>query len=281
MSTYQRTHVLLSWLLYTSLFAACCATGLCLGTEQLLLRHFPPLFTALHALVFGSTLLVYNTHYLIKKSELSDRFDWTQRNNYWHYFFWLTGLSLCAGSAFFLPASVLRACVVLALLSFAYSIPLLPFIGRRRLKDFGFVKILVLTSVWTIVTSVLPMLYWERSMADYPFEIAIRFVFMFVLCLAFDLRDMQTDLDARIMTLPNRIGVKNAYRLMYTGTVLFLLLSAVQFYRYAQLSRFIGELVTALYVLWALNYTRRHPSDRAYLLYVDGAMLFCAVAVLL
>lgn len=280
MPTSPRINIL-SWLLYTSLFAAFCALGLSMATERLFLRYFPPLLTSLHALIFGSTLLVYNTHYLIRKSEMSDRFDWTLRNHYWHYFFWLAGLALCVVSAFFLPFAVLKGCALLALLSFAYSIPLLPFRDKRRLKDFGYLKIVVLTSVWTIVTAVLPMLYWDMSLSDYPFEIMIRFVFMFVLCLAFDLRDMQTDRESRIMTLPNRIGVTNTYRLMYLGTALFAVFSMVQFLRYGQASRFAAELVTALYVLWALGYTRRKPSDMAYLLYVDGAMLFCAVAILL
>lgn len=269
-----------SWVLYTSLFAAFCAAGLCLATEQLLLRRFPPVFSALHALVFGSTLLVYNTHYLLKKAEHSDRFDWTQRHHFWHYAFWLMGMVLCAGSVFFLPASVWEACVWLAVLSFTYSIPLLPFKEKRRLKDFGFLKILVLTSVWTIVTSVLPMLYWRLPLAAYPFEIALRFVFMFVLCMAFDVRDMQTDYESRILTLPNRIGVRNAYRLMYGAVALFVLLCFVQFLRYGEAARLAGSCAAAVYVLWAIDYTRRHPSDKAYLLYVDGAMLFCAVAVL-
>src|SRR5690606_5610779 len=118
------------------------------------------------------------------------------------YLFLSIGAAGCFVSVFFLPAEILIACAVLALLSFAYSIPILPFKDKKRLKDFGWVKILVLTLVWTIVTSVLPILYHERGLVAYPYEILMRFVFMFTLCVAFDIRDMQTDLEAGIATLP-------------------------------------------------------------------------------
>src|SRR4051812_4557734 len=95
---------LTDWILYTSLFAAVCATGMCMATERLLIQAIPPVISALHALVFGSTLIVYNVHYLIKKSStaVSDRFAWSQHYRTWHYLFFGTGLVMCVASLFFL-----------------------------------------------------------------------------------------------------------------------------------------------------------------------------------
>jgi 4-hydroxybenzoate polyprenyltransferase len=273
---------LINWILYTSIFAACCATGLCMATEMLLLGHSPAILSPLHLLVFCSTLLVYNTHYLVKKStaEISDRFAWSQHYRLWHYLLWGAGLSGCSASVFFLPARIWEACVWLAVLSFAYSLPLLPFKNKRRIKDYGWVKILVLTAVWTIVTSVLPMLYWDKPLAAYPFEILIRFVFMFTLCVAFDIRDMQTDLDSGIITLPNIIGLKNSYRLMDVTIALFVLLSVVQYLRYPSPQRLSGEIITAVVTRIVILYAKRHPSDKVYLGFVDGMMLLYALLVL-
>jgi 4-hydroxybenzoate polyprenyltransferase len=272
----------INWILYTSLFAACCATGLCMATEKLLLGHAPPLFTSLHLLVFCSTLLVYNTHYIVKKSspDVSDRFAWSQYHKLWHYLFFGVGLVGCMVSMFLVPVNIIFACGVLGILSFAYSLPLLPFKNKKRLKDFGWVKILVLTTVWTIVTSVLPMLYWGKLLSLYPFEILIRWVFLFTLCIAFDIRDMQTDLEANIYTLPNLIGVKNSYRLMSVSMIAFTILSFIQFLRHPSPVRLGGELLTALLTKLAVDYTQKHPSDRAYLGLIDGMMLVYAVAVL-
>ena len=283
MNLLQAIERLINWLLFTSLFAACCAVGLCMATERLLSGQVPEPGSALHLLVFGSTLIVYNIHYVIKKSDplVSDRMRWSLNHRNWHFVMLLAGLLLCGISIWQLPISILLACAVLAVLSFAYSLPVLPFKEKKRLKDFGWIKITVLTGVWTIVTSLLPMLARHQSPADYPFEIILRFVFMLVLCIAFDIRDMQTDREAGIYTLPNRIGIRNSYRLMYAGLLLFAVLSVLQYSRYPSVERLVGALLTVAATLWAIDYTRKHPSDRAYLAYIDGMMLLYAVLVLI
>ena len=270
-------------LLFSSLFAACCTVGLCMATERLLLDVFPLICTALHTMAFGSTLLVYNVHYLIKKSshKVSDRFDWSARNRVWHFIFGGVGLVLCGGSVFVLPYTILLACVALGILSFLYSLPLLPFSNKKPFRDFGWIKILLLATVWTMVTAVLPILFYGNQVSNYPFEIAIRFVFLFTLSIAFDIRDIQTDLDAHIYTLPNLIGEKNSYRLMSYTLLLFILLGSFQWMRYHHTDRLIGMVLTAIALKAAINYTQKYPTDRAYLALVDGTMLLYALLVLL
>lgn len=273
----------IDWILFTSMFAACCSVGLCMATERLLIDHIPTLFIPLHVLVFGSTLMVYNAHNIAKRSrpDISDRFDWSQYHKLWHYFLLGAGAIMCAASLLVLSWKMLIGCIVLGLLSFAYSLPLLPFKDKKRLRDFGWIKILVLTSVWTIVTSILPMLYWGKIILHYPFEILIRFVFLFTLCVAFDIRDMQTDLDADIYTLPNLIGEKNSYKLMNNTILLFVLLSVFQDMRHPSALRLGGQVLTAAATYWVIRFTRKHPSDRAYLGLVDGMMLLYAILILL
>ncbi len=275
-------HTIIDWLLYTSIFAACCAVGLCMGTERLLLNDVVPLYSPLHMLVFGSTLFVYNVHYLVKKStpEISDRFAWSQYHKLWHYLFTTIGVIACGFAVYQLPLSILYTCIILGVLSFSYSIPLLPFKNKKRLKDFGWIKILVLTTVWTIVTSVLPILYHGSEISAYPYEILMRFVFMFTLCVAFDIRDMQTDMDAGIATLPNIIGVKGSYKVMTVSMILFIMMCIIQYFRYPSAGRLAGELIVALATKLSIDYARKHPSDRAYLGLVDGMMLLYAVLVL-
>lgn len=275
-------HIAIEWLLYTSIFAACCTLGLCMSTEKLLVGEVPKLYTPLHLLVVTSTLFVYNVHYLIKKStpELSDRYRWSQSHKHWHYILMAIGASGCLYAALILPRNILIACCILGVLSFSYSIPLLPFKNKKRLKDFGWIKILVLTGVWTIVTSILPILYHNAAISAYPYEIAMRFVFMFTLCVAFDIRDMQTDMEAGIATLPNLIGFKGCYRLMSISMILFILMSIVQYVRYPDVGRVFAELIVAFAVKAAIDYSRSHASDKVYLGLVDGMMLLYALLIL-
>lgn len=281
------------WLLYTSIFAGACALGLSMTTEKLILGKIPNLYTPLHMLIFCSTLFVYNVHYVVKKStaELSDRYAWSQKNKPVHYALILVGVLGCLYAVLYLPTNVIVACCVLGLLSFSYSLPLLPFLNKKRLKDFGWIKIFVLTSVWTIVTSVLPILYWSAklsaypleiliSITDFPYEILMRFVFMFTLCVAFDIRDMQTDMDAGIATLPNLIGIKGCYRVMSISMILFIIMCIVQYIRYPSLGRVLAELSVAFTVRLAIDYSRTHPSDRTYLGLVDGMMMMYALLIL-
>lgn len=256
---------------------------MCMATERLILDTVPTPSTPLHIFIFGSTLAVYNTHYLLKRSreDISDRFAWSQHYRLWHFLFLTTGLIGCTWSLFYLDKDILVACGILGVLSFAYSLPMLPLKNKKSLREFGWVKILILTAVWTIVTSVLPILYHETSLAAYPFEILLRFVFLFTLCVAFDIRDMQTDLEAGISTLPNLIGVKNSYRLMDGALVLFAALSVVQYFRYPSAMRLGGELVAAVATRLVIQYSKHHSSDRVYLGLVDGMMLLYAALVLL
>lgn len=275
---------LVDWLLYTSIFAGICAVCLSIATEELLIGKISLIrLTALHAFVFCSTLVVYNVHYLVKRStaELSDRFDWTSKNKRWHYFFVAVGAIGVLSVIAELPRQIIYTSIILAGLAFTYSIPLLPFKNKKRLKDFGWIKILVLTSVWTIVTAVLPLLFHGKHLADYPFELGMRFVFMFTLCAAFDIRDMQTDLDAGIATLPNLIGLNACYRLMGASMITFIILNFLQYNMYHSLSRLLVGLITAFLVKWAIDYARRHPSDRIYLGLVDGLMIMYALLLVM
>ena len=268
-------------LLYTSIYAGICAVAMCMATEKLLLGHIPSVIGVLHIFIFGSTLVIYNAHYLFKKMipGISDRYDWTQQHKYWHYITGISGLILCIITFFQLSWSIRSACVVLCILSIGYSFPIFPVRNNKRLRDVGWVKILLLCSVWTIVTAVLPMLFYHKNQALYPVEIAIRFVLLFILCIMFDIRDMQTDLEGAVYTLPNRIGEQRSYTLIYYNLLLFILLSLIQFLCYHILWRFLGEVATTLFAYWVIGYTRRHSSDRAYLGLADGIMLAYAILV--
>ncbi|MDI9320681.1 MAG: hypothetical protein QM530_09445 [Phycisphaerales bacterium] len=92
-----------------------------MATEKLLRHCMPPVFSSLHFFITGCTLVVYNVHYLIKKSttELSDQYAWVQKNRKWNYAFLLLGFLLSIGFAFQMPHAVWQACILLALFSFA------------------------------------------------------------------------------------------------------------------------------------------------------------------
>ncbi len=169
----------------------------------------------------------------------------------------------------------------LGIFAFAYFLPVLPFKEKKRLRDFGWLKIIVLAGVWTTATSVLPMLYWHKNIADFPLEILIRLVFIFTLCVIFDIRDIRKDMSSNISTLPGRVGLRNSYLLINFTLLLFVGLSIFQYWRYPSLPRLAGALLTAVLTRVIVSYLRTKPSARAYLILADGAMIIYSLLVLL
>lgn len=265
-------------LLYASLLTASCAVGLCMATERLISNTQPLVFSQLHMLVFGSVLVVYNVRYVIKWHLYNVGLYGRLRP--WLALVFGTGVLLTVISLYGLPAQLLTVLVVLGFLAFAYSWPLLPFKTRKRIRDYGLLKILVLAGVWTIVTSILPMLYHGKSISAYPFEILLRFALLFALCLIFDIRDIQDDRKNNIDTLPNKMGMSNTYRLITTALLVFVVLSVIQYVRHPSPGRLGGALFTALATTWVAGYLRRHPSPKAYLALADGVMMLYALLVL-
>ena len=265
-------------LLFTYLFTASCAVGLCMATERLIIGYCPPLYTPLHILVLGSTLLVYNLPVIINSTN-SQRF-YSQRG----IFFFIGGL-LTVLSFFFLPIHIIIAATLLGMLALAYSLPILPFKNKKRLRDFGWLKIIDLAGVWTIATAILPILYYQKPVLDFLVEIAIRFVLIFILCIVFDLRDMQLDHLNNLKTLPNKIGIKNSYLLINAAIILFVVLSIIQFNAIHNLHQLLASLSTAMVMHFIAPYLHNKPydrdRDRFYIILGDGTLLLYALLVLL
>lgn len=248
-----------------------------MATEKLIAGNAVMLFTHLHILVFGSTLLVYNTPRVLKRQALKKGRPYVA----WYLSFFVVGLIMTIYGLSWLSVKMLVGCIVLGAFTFAYSWPLLPFANKKSIRDFGWLKILVLASVWTISTSVLPMLTMGKSIQDYPFEILARFAFIFTLCVVFDIRDMQADLLNNIHTLPHRMGIKNSYLLINITLAIFAMLSVIQYMHYPFLGgRLAAALVTAITTWLVVFYLRKHPTERGYMGLADGVMLVYALLVL-
>jgi len=277
------TLLILKWILYTSVFAALCVVGLCMATEKLLLGHLPQAITPLHGFVVGNTLAIYNLHYYIKNipQGISDRADWSLQHKWIHPALITLGGLLSMVSMFFLPLQVIAVSIGLGILSLGYSLPILPFKQKRRLKDWGILKLILLSLVWTCVTVLMPMFYWHKSFEAYEVEFLLRFVFMLPLCIAFDIRDMETDKEHSIYTLPNTIGLQRSLRLMDFFLLLFGALAVWQYLRYPITQRFVSAIIIIVLTKTVLLFSRKVNTDIFYLLLVDGMMLLYALMVLI
>ena len=254
-----------------------------MATEKLLLGRLPQTLSSLHGFVAGNTLAIYNLHYFVKNipKGISDRADWSGEHRWVHPFLIALGCLLSTTCLFFLPTPVIAVSIGLGVLSLAYSLPILPFAQKKRLKDWGILKLILLSLVWTCVTVLMPMFYWHKSFENYEVEFMLRFVFMLPLCIAFDIRDMETDKTNSIYTLPNAIGLQRCLKMINFFLLLFGLLAIWQYIRYPILPRFVSALVIIGLTKAMLYFSRKVNTDVFYLLLVDGMMLVYALLVLL
>jgi 4-hydroxybenzoate polyprenyltransferase len=266
---------IISILLNTSIYTAACALALCVGAEKLMLGHLPPLFSPLHYLIIGSTMIEYNVHHLFNLPR--DGKSWSPWAIPIHWIISIVGVVLCLIALPHLSMNVLIGCGALGILSLAYSTPLLPFRYKQRLKDYGLLKIHILTGVWVLVGTVLPGLYWGIPYREYCLETVVRFLFIFPLCIAFDIRDAKPDLERGINTIPNTLGLNAAYRAVDLTLMAFIIWGTIRCIRRDSYKEMIVYGITAVAAHFAIRLSKRNPHPYIYLVLVDGVMLLYGV----
>ncbi len=272
---------LLEFILFSSIFIAACAVGFCIETNILL--GLPLNNLSFYCFVFGATLLQYNLHYSTKKIAVknSERLRWSLNNKKTHFLLLLIGglLILFSLFSFHLKHFIILAC--LGAISFLYSFPFLPVGKKRRIKDYGLLKILTLSLLWTLVTVWFPASNRPEDLMLLIFVFVERFIFMFILCLMFDLRDIEIDLKERINTVPVMLGKKQSYNLSYILLGLFLAIAWVQFLYLPQLNIFLAMLISSVVTFLIIERTKKTNSDIIYLAGIDGMMLLQSILVYL
>jgi 4-hydroxybenzoate polyprenyltransferase len=240
---------------------------------------FATLRSSLHLAVIGGTLLVYNLPRLFPISKPGSSIVGSYR--FWQYIFLVLGVLLTGYSLIGLSEPSVKAGSCAGILALGYTMPTLRWQNKKRLRDYGILKILVLTGVWTIVTAIIPILEHGDTVAKYPFEILMRFAFVFVLCILFDIRDIQKDLNNKLITLPTRLGIRKSYLLINLSLIVFLLLSIVQHYRFAVPGRLIAAIITTVITFWVAKHLRNEGNKRLFVIMTDGMMILYAILVVL
>jgi len=272
---------LLEFILFTSIFVAGCAVAFCMETNILLDVPFNNF--SFYAFVFGATIVQYNLHYIVKKIAVknSERLTWSQQNKNIHLILLIAGCILILYSLFSFHLEHFFILFVLGCISFLYSFPFLPFAKKRRIKDYGFLKIITLSLLWTLVTVWFPVSGHAYDHILFVFVFAKRLVFMFILCLLFDMRDIEVDKSENIKTLGVVLGLKKSYLLSYILLVVFLLLCLWQYFYLPQMQFLLPMVISAIATFITIEITRKSNSDFVYLAGIDGMMLLQAILVYL
>ncbi|TCL68654.1 hypothetical protein EV196_10171 [Mariniflexile fucanivorans] len=133
---------------------------------------------------------------------------------------------------FKLQVETLYFIVGFGVVTFFYAIPFLPkylyLDGKQNLRNVGGIKVYLIALVWAGVTVFLPIIN-----SDYPINVDIiitgiqRFIFVIVLMLPFEIRDLIYD-SLKLATIPQKIGVKQT-KIM--GVILLFLFFVSEFFK--------------------------------------------------
>jgi 4-hydroxybenzoate polyprenyltransferase len=164
-------------------------------------------------------------------------------------------------------------------LTILYAVPLLPVPFLKFTRRAGVLKTILLAFTWSFVTVIIPLQkdYWQLNNADI-FIISRRFLFMLMLCIIFDNRDKDMDKIRGLRSLATDLTPVTLRILIYF--IFALLFSSNFFFRNygITLAQSIALQVSTIALLAVYFYSTKKQGYLFYYFFVDGMMLFSALA---
>jgi len=168
-------------------------------------------------------------------------------------------LALCY-FAFKLPFNTLLITGGFAALTFFYAIPILQ---SKSLRTLTGIKIVIVAVVWAGVTLIIPMVNENEILSRIVWMSFLqRVIFVFVLTLPFEIRDLQYD-ELALGTLPQKVGVKKT---KIIGVVLLIATIIIEFLKpeldwgYAISLMFISGVLTLFLFISEKNQSKYFAS---------------------
>ncbi|WP_128755301.1 UbiA prenyltransferase family protein [Aquimarina sediminis] len=133
-------------------------------------------------------------------------------------------------------------------LTVLYAVPIFP--NKGNLRSLAGVKIFIIGMVWAGITVLVPLVHANVNLDfDFLIEMIQRFLFIVVMMLPFEVRDLQYDSTA-LETIPQKIGVTRTKVFGSVLLVLFLLLTAVKVELLSSIEILSTILITTISLLF-------------------------------
>jgi len=269
-------------LIFGSFFISFCAASLVLET-YLLFGH-KPVFDGLTFFVFFSTLALYNFHRLmgVRRIKAEDHgliTGWAAKHQFTLLMFFLIGIG---GSGFFVfqlfsKTQIFFTLIPLAAISIFYELPLVKYNKQfERIRNLWMSKAFIIMAVWSITTALLPAMNIHYRLLNYNVLLVLleRLVFIFLLALSFDARDVEFDRRDNLKTIPVVYGEEQTMRLYRIFSILLFVLINVHYVVITQRWMIaIAMTLSCVLTYLAVSKSRPHKSDYYYMFIVDGMML--------
>lgn len=266
----------LHFILSHSVFIAICAVAL--GFQTSLLLNIDVGFFV-YGFIFCATLCSYNLYWVLSKLSFAAKTDikavlQKQGTAYLLLLISTAGVLYCyLHSA--IPVKTIAIAVALTIL---YAIPVLPFSFLQLARRAGILKTILLAFTWAYVTVMIPLPAEQQLNAAILFMLSRRFLFMLMLCIIFDNRDKDMDKIRGLSSLATDLGPGSVRILIYS--VFTLLFISNFFFRSFGITpgQSVALQVSTLALLLVYFYSQKKQGYLFYYFFVDGMMLFSALA---
>lgn len=267
-------------LIFGNIIIALCTLSLFL--ETYLQLGVPLKLDGLAALVFFATLFLYNFHRLmgirrIKPEDFGIITGWAAKHQFTLFMLSVIGAGGVAIFVFQTSLVIFMILVLLGGISMLYELPIVRHNQQfHRLRNLWIHKAFMITTVWSLATVLLPAMNANFPLTNYHVWLVLagRMLFIFILALCFDARDVDFDRKDDLVTIPIRYGEKITMDLYKTASAALLLVVVMH---YIVLDHYWG-IGIAMVASTALTYyvvTKTFPrrSDYYYIFFVDGLMI--------
>lgn len=143
-----------------------------------------------------------------------------------------------------------------------------------NLRKHGYIKPILISSVWVISCSLVPLIENQLLTLHSVWFLVSQFVFISVLCMLFDIKDVEHDYMAGVNTYANKFGIKVTKAIC----VCLVIIAFGCFYMFQNdTPSIVASAILRSLVLLTIFFTndKRHPFY--YYLWVDGLMLIQAL----
>lgn len=200
----------------------------------------------------------------------SEQLKWVGKNIKTISIITLLSLIGCMTLFFFLSRWQMLIVMVSGIIGFGYNIVVTK--NGMSLRKIPFMKAIWISSVWTLLTLVLPISENGIHLGGEVF--ILRFLFIFILTIPFDIRDLKYD-DVIMRTMPQVLGVK--------GSILFgwILLATCMCLAFSIFHSELAMIISLSYLFTGITllFSLKERKEIFYPMVVDGMIVLQAILV--
>lgn len=277
----KQVRQLIDFLLYSNIFIGVCAVALAFTNQLTIEGDFR--FDYSCWFVFTATVFTYS--YLkfrnADNNPVTVHQNWAAQNSQLSKNILL--LSLIASACFFWLLNTNTKIVVLALavVTALYGFVEIPFVkSKKKLRDFGWLKIFFVALVWSVTTVVVPLQNSFVEPVMMVFLLLRRFLFILALTLVFEIKDLQSDSASNLETLPMVLGIQNTKLLGQGILFVMMLINLIQYFFFdISLMNMLAVNLSLLVSIVCIQPLKEETTAGWYYFVLDGMMILQFVFV--